>query len=126
MSEEKLSDEKYFQNITTRERAIFEGAITMGALFHQFVGTPVSIDSAPSLEKAIEQSLTLQPCISSVKVRIDREMLEKAENEYEYLSLTGDMLDVKVTSGYLESKVVVRMHYIEELQYPLMYVEEVD
>ncbi len=121
-----MSDEKYFQNITTRERAIFEGAITMGALFHQFVGTPVSIDSAPSLEKAIEQSLTLQPCISSVKVRIDREMLKKAENEYEYLSLTGDMLDVKVTSGYQETKVVVRMHYIEELQYPLMYVEEVD
>lgn len=126
MSEEKLSDEKYFQNITTRERAIFEGAITMGALFHQFVGTPVSIDSAPSLEKAIEESLTLQPCISNVKVRIDREMLEKAENEYEYLSLTGDMLDVKVTSGYHETRVVVRMHYIEELQYPLMYVEEVD
>ncbi len=27
-------DEKYFSNITTRERAIFEGAISMGALFH--------------------------------------------------------------------------------------------
>ncbi len=121
-----MSDQKYFQNITTRERAIFEGAITMGALFHQFVGAPVSIDSAPSLEKAIEESLTLQPCISGVKVSIDREMLEKAENEYEYLSLTGDMLDVRVSSQYQEVKVVVRMHYIEELQYPLMYVEEVD
>ncbi len=120
-----MSDEKYFNNITTRERAIFEGAITMGALFHQFVGTPVNIDTAPSLEKAMEQSLTLQPCINSVEVRIDREMLEKAENEYDYLSLTGDMLDVRVTSGYQEEKVVVRMHYIEELQYPLMYVEEV-
>ena len=28
-------DQKYFSNITTRERAIFEGAISMGALFHQ-------------------------------------------------------------------------------------------
>ena len=121
-----MSDEKYFNNITTRERAIFEGAITMGALFHQFVGTPVNIDTATSLEKAMEQSLTLQPCINSVEVRIDREMLEKAENEYDYLSLTGDMLDVRVSSEYNETKVVVRMHYIEELQYPLMYVEEVD
>ena len=121
-----MSDEKYFQNITTRERAIFEGAITMGALFHQFVGTPVSMGSATSLEKAMEQSLTLQPCISSVKVRIDRETLENAENEYDYLSLTGDMLDVRVSSQYQEVKVVVRMHYIEELQYPLIYVEEVD
>ncbi|MBF4475144.1 MULTISPECIES: dihydroneopterin aldolase family protein [Methanobacterium] len=121
-----MSDEKYFQNITTRERAIFEGAITMGALFHQFVGTPVDRDTAPSLEKAMEQSLTLQPCINSVEVRINRETLENAGNEYQYLSLTGDMLDVKVTSEFEGVKVVVRMHYIEELQYPLMYVEEVD
>ncbi len=39
-------DEKYFKNISNRERAIFEGAITMGALFHQFVGTPVNLESA--------------------------------------------------------------------------------
>lgn len=38
-------DEKYFSNITSRERAIFEGAISMGALFHQFVGTPVNKSS---------------------------------------------------------------------------------
>ncbi|PKL71370.1 MAG: dihydroneopterin aldolase, partial [Methanobacteriales archaeon HGW-Methanobacteriales-2] len=84
------------------------------------------IDSAPSLEKAIEESLTLQPCINNVQVSINREMLEKADNEYEYLSLTGDMLDVRVSSQYQEVNAVVRMHYIEELQYPLMYVEEVD
>ena len=29
--------EEYFSNISNRERAIFEGAISMGALFHQFV-----------------------------------------------------------------------------------------
>ena len=90
------------------------------------MGTPVSIDSVPSLEKAIEESLTLQPCINGVNVRINREMLQKAENEYEYLSLTGDMLDVRVSAQYQDVKAVVRMHYIEELQYPLMYVEEVD
>lgn len=121
-----MSDEKYFQNITPRERAIFEGAITMGALFHQFVGTPVSLKSVESLEKAIGESLELQPCILGVEVRINREMLKAAENEYQYLSLTGDMLDVRVFSEYEEVKVVVRMRFIEELQYPLMYVEEVD
>ena len=47
-------DKKYFSNITTRERAIFEGAISMGALFHQFVGTPVNKDTKESLEKAME------------------------------------------------------------------------
>lgn len=42
-------DEKYFSNITSRERAIFEGAISMGALFHQFVGTPVNKSSKKKL-----------------------------------------------------------------------------
>jgi len=120
-----MSDEKYFQNITPRERSIFEGAISMGALFHQFVGTPVSVNSAHSLEKAMEESLQLQPCIKSVKVRIDREILKNAENEYEYLSLTGDMLDVTLVSECNDVKAVVRMKYMEELNYPLMFVEKV-
>ena len=50
-------DEKYFSNITSRERAIFEGAISMGALFHQFVGTPVNKSSKKSLETIIFMTL---------------------------------------------------------------------
>ena len=50
-------DKEFFSNITSRERAIFEGAITMGALFHQFVGTPISRDTVESLEKAMKESL---------------------------------------------------------------------
>ncbi len=120
----KMSDEKYFQNITPRERAIFEGAITMGALFHQFVGTPVSLESVNSLENAIKTSLELQPCIVRVDIEINRETLKKTENKYQYLSLTGEMLDVRVVSEYDGIKIVVRMEYIEDLEYPLMYVEE--
>ncbi len=120
----KMSDEKYFQNITPRERAIFEGAITMGALFHQFVGTPVSLESANSLENAIKTSLELQPCIMRVDIEINREILKKTENKYQYLSLTGEMLDVRVVSEYDGIKIAVRMEYIEDLEYPLMYVEE--
>jgi len=121
-----MSDDKYFQNITPRERAIFEGAITMGALFHQFIGTPVSIKNAKSLERAIEESMELQPCIKKVAVKIDKKILDEVENEYQYLSLTGDMLDVKVVSEYGEVRTVLRMRYVSELNYPLMYVESVD
>lgn len=121
-----MKDDEYFQNITPRERAIFEGAITMGALFHQFVGTPVSIENAKGLEKAMEDSLELQPCIESVNVEINLQTLKEAGNEYQYLSLSGEMLDVRVVSRYSGVRVVVRMHYIEKLQYPLMYVESVD
>ncbi len=119
-------DEKYFKNISHRERAIFEGAITMGALFHQFIGTPVSKDSAKALEHAIKESMELQPCIEEVEVRIDFGDSSGLENEYAYVSLTGEMLDVKVVSNYHDKKAITRMHYVEELKYPLMYVESVD
>jgi hypothetical protein len=119
-------DEKYFNNISKRERAIFEGAITMGALFHQFIGTPVSIKSVESLEKSIENAMELQPCINRVEIKINREILKKIENEYDYISLTGEMLDVKVVSDYSDKRAVIRLKYISELNYPLMYVEAIE
>ena len=120
------AEEKYFKNITNRERVIFEGAITMGALFHQFIGTPVNINTVESLEKAIQSAMSVQPCITSVEVEIDRQKLEEIGNEFDYISLSGEMLDVKVVSNYSEKRAVIRLKYISELNYPLMYVEEVD
>ena len=119
-------DDKYFKNISSRERALFEGAITMGALFHQFVGTPVNSESAETLEKSIKEAMELQPCIEEVEVKIDRKILEEAKSEFNYVSLNGDMLDIRVVSKYDDKKAVLRMEYIEELKYPLMYVESVD
>ncbi|ADZ10636.1 protein of unknown function DUF372 [Methanobacterium lacus] len=120
------AEEKYFNNITNRERAIFEGAITMGALFHQFVGTPVNIDSVESLEKAIEAAMSVQPCVFRVEVVIDRKKLEEISNEFDYVSLTGEMLDVKVTTVCSDKQALIRLKFVSELNYPLMYVEDVD
>lgn len=119
-------DKKFFNNISNRERAIFEGGITIGALFHQFIGTPVSIESVPTLEKSIEEAMELQPCIEEVKVRINRKMLEDSKSKFEYTTLSGEMIDITIISKYNDKKAVIRMKYIEELNYPLMYVEEVD
>lgn len=120
------ADEKYFKNITNRERAIFEGAITMGALFHQFVGTPVNMNSVESLEKAIEEAMSVQPCVSTVKVEIDRDKLEEISNEFDYVSLSGEMLDVKVSTVCSDKQALIRLKFVSELNYPLMYVEDVD
>jgi dihydroneopterin aldolase len=119
-------EEKYFKNISNRERAIFEGAITMGALFHQFVGTPVNLKSAPNLEKSIKTAMELQPCIDEVEVEINRKMLEESKSEFDYVSLSGEMMNIKVISKYDDKKAILMMEYIEELKYPLMYVKEAD
>lgn len=119
-------DKKYFSNITTRERAIFEGAISMGALFHQFVGTPVNKDTKESLEKAMEESLSLQPAIEKVEVEIRFDKLEESMTEFDYTSLTGDMLDVKIHTKVDDVIAIIRIEFIEELNYPLMYVESIE
>ena len=76
-------DKEYFSNITNRERAIFEGAISMGALFHQFVGTPVNKDTKKSLEISMEESLRLQPAIEDVEVEIRFDKLEESMTEFD-------------------------------------------
>ena len=119
-------DEKYFSNITTRERAIFEGAISMGALFHQFVGTPVNKNTKKSLETSMEESLKLQPAIEDVEVEIRFDKLEASMTEFDYTSLTGDMLDVRIHTQVDNVKAVIRIEFIEELNYPLMYVEKIE
>lgn len=118
-------DKKYFSNITSRERAIFEGAISMGALFHQFVGTPINKDTKESLERAMEESLNLQPAIDKVEVKISFDKLEESMTEFDYTSLTGDMLDVKIHTKVDDIVAIIRIEFIEELNYPLMYVEEI-
>jgi len=118
-------DKEYFSNITARERAIFEGAISMGALFHQFVGTPINKKSKESLEKAIEESVSLQPAIEKVEAKIRFDKLEESMTEFEYTSLTGDMLDVKIHTKVENVKAIIRIEFNEELNYPLMYVESI-
>ena len=118
-------DKEYFSNITTRERAILEGAISMGALFHQFVGTPVNKTTKKSLETSMEDSLRLQPAIEDVDVDIRFDKLEESMTEFDYTSLTGDMLDVKIYTKVDNVKATIRIEFIEELNYPLMYVEEI-
>ena len=118
-------DKEYFSNITTRERAIFEGAISMGALFHQFVGTPVNKNTKDSLQTSMEESLKLQPAIEDVKVNIRFDKLEESMTEFDYTSLTGDMLDVKIYTKVDNVTATIRIEFIEELNYPLMYVEDI-
>ena len=97
----------------------------MGALFHQFVGTPVNNQTKKSLEDAMRNSLNLQPAIEDVEVNIDFTRLEDAMSEFDYTSLTGDMLDVKIHTKVDDVKAVIRIRFIEELNYPLMYVEDI-
>ena len=115
------------EEISDRDKALFEAGIKLGALYHQFIGTPVSMGTVEELERAIERSVSLQPWVNSVEVKIDREKVRKCEleNQFSYCELSGEMLDVKVVVLYEKVEVHARVKYEEEMDYPLMRVEKV-
>jgi hypothetical protein len=106
--------------ITERDRAIFEAGIKLGALYHQWVGTPISKKSAESVESAIEKAVILQPCVEQITVRLNRALM--TQNVFGYSELSGLMFDVEIVTrvGFT----YCRARLAPENGYPLMQVVE--
>lgn len=112
--------------ITDRDNALFEAGIKLGALYHQFTGSPVNLKTVSSLERAIQESISVQPFVEDISVKIDRELLNsKLNSEFGYTELQGPMLEVKITVKYGSSRVKVAMEYDPELNYPLMRIVDI-
>lgn len=125
MNQKSIDDpaKKYFSSDTTdRERAIFEGAITLGALYHQFVGA--SVHDPVILEKAMEESGIAQPFIEKASVKINLSG-KKRKTPYVYPELTGEMLKMDIVAKYGDAQVKVGMKHVSELNYPLMYIQDI-
>jgi len=121
---------KYFDSrVTDRERTAFEGGIALASIYHQFVGTPISPkgNSVKALESAIKETIKLQPYKKKVNVKVDTSRLKQrwSGDPYNYEPLRGEHLNVEVESQYRSAKVKARMRYIPELQYSLMYIQEI-
>ena len=112
---------KYFDSkVTDRERAIFEGAITLGALYHQFIGA--AIHDAKALERAMEQAAIAQPFIEKAKVKITLPK-RKWKKPYIYPELSSEMLKIALVAKYGKARVRVGMRYVQKLDYPLMFIQ---
>ena len=70
--------------------------------------------------------MKLQPAIEDVDVKIRFDKLEESMSDFDYTSLTGDMLDVKIYTKVKDVQATIRIEFIEELNYPLMYVEDIN
>jgi hypothetical protein len=105
---------------TSREQAVFEAGIKLGALYHQWVGTPVSRESAASIESAIEQSVILQPRVEEITVHLDRSLM--LPNRFGYSEISGLMFDVIIVTRVGFSYCRARLS--PSKGYPLMQVVE--
>jgi len=112
--------------ISSREQAAFEAGIKLGALYHQFTCTPISHTTLESVERAMEESISLQPFVTSVRVKIDRERVKSSLNEFGYCELDGNMLDVRLTAQVDHATVTAKLSYDNELEYPLMKIVSID
>jgi len=106
--------------MTDRDRAIFEAGIKLGALYHQWVGTPISRKSAAGVESAIEQAVILQPYVEVITVRLDRNLM--TENTFGYSELSGLMFNVGIVTrvGFT----YCRAQLAPQEGYPLMQIVE--
>lgn len=105
---------------TDRETACFETGVKFGALYHQFAGTPVSPNSAASLETAIEETIENQPHCAAVTVDIHTDELETTRG---YTELTGEYMDVTMRIEYEDC--IVHAEMAMEDGYPLMRVVDI-
>ena len=106
--------------VNERDQAVFEAGIKLGALYHQWVGTPISRRSAASVETAIEQAVILQPFVEEITVRLDRSLM--TENVFGYSELSGLMFSVEIVTrvGFT----YCRAHLAPHNGYPLMQIME--
>lgn len=101
-------------------QAVFEAGIKLGALYHQWVGTPISRISAASVESAMEQAVILQPFVEEITVRLDRNLM--TGNMFGYSELSGLMFDAEIVTrvgfAYCRARLAPRDGY------PLMQIVE--
>ena len=123
---EAIAKQFFGKEVTERDRAIFEGAITMGAIFHQFSGIPITKSLIPLVQETIEKTMAVQPYIKEINIKINEKNIREYKHPYDYSVITGDKLEIAIISQYGKSSVHLGMKYVEELDFPLMFIKKIE
>ena len=123
------NEKVYFSsNVSLRERASFEIGIKLGALYHILCGIPISTNTkvVDSIENGIEAAISCQPYVKSVKINIDREKIKGDKStEFEYDEITGKVINATVVLEYKSVEITAKVEWVEDLRYPLMFIEKI-
>ena len=115
-------------DLTNRERACFETGIKLGALYHILCGIPISSNEKviSSIEKGIESAISCQPYVKSVKISLNREqIIGDKSTPFDYDEISGKIISAEIIIEYQSTQVIAKINWVEDLQYPLMYIEKI-
>ena len=115
-------------DLSDRERACFETGIKLGALYHILSGIPIQNDEKiiDSIERGIESAISCQPFVKSVKIHLNRnKILKTKETEFDYEEISGRIIQAEIIIEYQSVYVVAKVKWIDELDYPLMFIEKI-
>ncbi|MFX1586559.1 MAG: dihydroneopterin aldolase family protein [Promethearchaeota archaeon] len=118
----------FYSDLSERERACFETGIKLGALYHILCGLPISSnkDTVNSIERGIEASISCQPYVKSVKIKLDQnKIIGDKSTEFAYDEISGKIIKAEIEVEYKSIKVLAKVEWIEKLEYPLMYIEKI-
>ena len=125
----KNNEKIYFSpNLSLRERACFETGIKLGALYHILCGIPISSDEkiVSSIEKGIEAAISCQPFVKSIKIKIDKsKIVGNKSTAFDYDEITGKIIQAELLIKYEDIEVLAKIDWIEDMQYPLMFIEKI-
>jgi hypothetical protein len=123
------SEKIYFSpELSKRERACFETGIKLGALYHILCGIPISSnnDTISSIEKGIESAISCQPYVKSVNINLDRKKISGDKStQFDYDEITGKIIQATLLLEYESIEVLAKIEWIEDMEYPLMFVEKI-
>ncbi|KKM99943.1 hypothetical protein LCGC14_1142790 [marine sediment metagenome] len=126
----KNGNQIYFsKDLTNKERACFEAGIKLGALYHILCGIPIASNNEKIklVEKGIETAISCQPFVQSVRIELDRDkILGKKSSPFDYDEITGKIIRAEVIIKYENVNIVAKIDWIEEMQYPLMFIEKIN
>ncbi|NVM36640.1 MAG: hypothetical protein HWN81_13675 [Candidatus Lokiarchaeota archaeon] len=125
----KTNEKIYFSpDLTERERACFEAGIKLGALYHILCGIPITSNDKiiDSIENGIEAAIACQPYVKSIKIILDRDKITKNKStQFDYDEISGKIIRAELTLKYETIEVIAKIDWIEDLQYPLMFIEKI-
>lgn len=126
---EKLADGFFAGSITTRERACFEAGIKLGALFHSILRFPFKNEKSSliSIQEGFNTSFKAQPYVKDVDIKIvpPEDGKYTKSHEFDYGIIQDYMVDVTLKLNYKGIDLVAKIKWAPELNYPLMYIEEI-